>query len=195
MSSDVVRDYIAGNTFQGCRCSQNGIAQTVAPENLVHQCVVRQIIRCVSGHFNFLADDPALPIHLGFIEERMLQHVHQNIGSLTIIFCDGFHIVAGRLLAGKCVHLSADAVNITGNLPRGSLFCALEHHVFYKVRYARVFICFIHRTGVDPDADGNRLHRGHVFHDHPDSVIQCSRLYHSHSPCQIDCSAAEESAG
>ena len=141
---------------------------------------MRQIVRLIGNHLHFLKDDGTLLGHFMFVEHRVIQHVKNNLCAFLKVRADGLDIIAGRFFAGKGVDLSADAVDVLRNLPRTSLFGAFEHHMFDKMRYARILLRFITGAGFDPYAESRRLHIIYFFHDDANAAIQRSDINFTH---------------
>ena len=125
---------------------------------------MRQIIRLIGDHFHFLKDHRAFLGHFMFVKDGVVDHIEDDLRAFFDVGADGLDVIAGRLLAGERVHLSADFIHIFRDLSGVSLFGPLEHHMLDEVGYAGIFSGLVAGAGFDPNAESSRLHIIYFFH-------------------------------
>ena len=116
----VLGDLIAGDGVDRCggaedRPAERGVAEQLAGERLVHG-----VGGIVVVHGDLVEDHAALGLHLLRLDQRTGHHVGQDIDRQRQVVVEHPRVVAGVLLAGERVQLTADRVHGRGDLQRGT---------------------------------------------------------------------------
>ena len=127
---------------------------------LVHE-VEHIIFRCIEIATDFLDDNLALAIQLAFVEQRMAQHVGDDIDGKLGIFRQHARVIGGFLARGMRVHGAAVAFDIGGKGKGRTLARAFEHHMFDEMRNTIGGPRFVARTDANPGTDHRAFRLAH----------------------------------
>ena len=109
-------------------------AQRMVTEDRLGQDVVHLVLRLVLVHGDLLEHHLALGLEVRV--GRAQQHVAHHLERALEVLVEEVGVQDRRLLAGGCVHLRAEAVELLRDLLGGQLRRALEQHVLEEVRDA-----------------------------------------------------------
>ena len=166
------------NVLQGAGGAQNGAAQRLTGVDSSRQNLGHQILRRILVHTDLFHNDATLQIHVLGTEGRVQHHVAQQLGGLLHVGVQRTGVVAGVLLGGKGVHLTADGIEILCQVGSGAAFGALEHHVLDVVRDTGQIVGFVAAAIFHPDTQGAGAHVLQLFMQHPNAVVQNDFFYH-----------------
>ena len=120
-----------------------------------------QVVRGVLDHLDLLEDNALLATDFLLREGRIQQEVAQQIDGPREMLVEHLHVIAGVLLRGERVELSAYGVDLLrdglGRARRGPL----EEHVLHEVRDACPVRALVPGTPGQPRAEADGTHRGH----------------------------------
>ena len=167
ISADFFRIQIANGFF----CSKNGHAQTAFPPDTVLQAVVNQFLRRVVIHINFFCNDVPFLIHFFLRKSRMQKHITHNFHGLFHMLVQHTGMITSIFFCGIGVDLSAQSVHFLCNLPCGTVFCSLEHHVFNVMGNAVFLGTLVSRSVFHPNAKGNTADVADFLQHHLYSVF------------------------
>jgi hypothetical protein len=132
---DVVGERLAGRAVDGLLAADDVPAERLVTVEQVLVDTPDEVPRRVEVHVHLLDDHALLALDLLRVELRAAQHVDEHVERDVARVCSATHVVAGVLLAGECVELAPDGVDLAGDVPSGrALLGALEEHVLGEVR-------------------------------------------------------------
>ena len=102
------------------------------------------------------------------IEHQVAEHIHGD-GQVLI---EHLHAEADALLGGEGIHVAADGIDLAGDVFRGAMLGSLEDHVFDEMRDAIPLRVLVARSGLHPDANGDRTNVLHLLGNHGQPVGQ-----------------------
>ena len=157
--------------------AQDRLTQRVVLEEILGEDFMHQVVGIVLIHLDLFQDDATLAHDLVGVEDRMQDHVAQNIDRERQMLVQDLDVEADRLFAGKGVHVAADGIHLAGDIFGGAVGCPLEHHVLDKMRNAIYRRVLVTRAGLHPDPHRDRADVVHVFGQDGEPVGQNLALY------------------
>jgi len=158
--------------LHGLARAQNRQAEGVVFPETLREDFVDEVVGVVLIHFDFFEDDAAFFGDVGSIEDGMDDEIAKDIHGERKVFVQDFDVEADAFFCGEGIHVAADGVDLAGDIFGGAGFRALEHHVLDEVGNPVEFRTFVARTGLEPDADGDRANVGHLLGDDGQAVRQ-----------------------
>jgi hypothetical protein len=143
----------------------------ILPEALREQ-LVHQHVRIVLVDLDLFQNHAALALDVRQAQDRVQHQVGQHIQGDGHMVGQRLDVEADGLLAGEGVQVAADRVHLAGNVLRGAGACALEEHVFHKVRDAVGLRRLAPRAGLDPYAHGHGTQMFHALGQDDQAVRQ-----------------------
>jgi hypothetical protein len=140
--------------------------------------VVDVIVRGILALQDLLHDDGALAFDLFGIEARVHQNIGQDVLGERQVLGEDLGVVAGALLTGEGVEVTADAFELLGDLHRGTAFGAFEEEMLEVVRDPGLLARLVARAVLYPNADTDRLDVRHGLGDHADAVVESRTMDH-----------------
>ena len=138
-------------------------------------------LRGVEVDVHLLEDHALLLLDLRVVEARVEQHVRQHVERDVARLRAAAHVVAGQLLAGERVELTADRVDLCRDRPGGrAAFRALEEHVLGEVRDPLRLRRLVPRAGREHDETGHRSDLREGRGDDPHTVPERRLLEDRH---------------
>ncbi len=103
-------------------------------------------------------------------EQRIGDQVGEDLDRQRQMLVEHLQVIAGVFLRREGVDLSADRIDLLGDLLGVARRRALEEHVLDEVRDAGGFRGLVTRTARQPDADGDRADVRHPLGGETDTV-------------------------
>ena len=112
--------------------------------------VVYQFGRTVVITFNLIAYHFHLFIYLVLRIDAVENDIGKQVYGAWNVFFQYCSVVNGVFFIGKSIDIAANTLERVQYVPRPSVACTLERHVFAEVRQALLFLLFVPCTGIDP---------------------------------------------
>ena len=161
MAVDVVDQRRARQGADDLRRAQDGAPQRLPRIGGGLEMVEDDVVGGVGGLADFLKHHRALPDQFLAVEDRVLEHVGDEVERQRRVVVQDLGII-GRLLARRVgVELAADILDLLGDAEGGAPLGALEQHVLDEMRHAVDARGLVARADPDPAAERDRLHAGH----------------------------------
>ena len=157
--------------------AEYGPAQS-AGEAAADEPLRRHVLGRVLVHVYLLLYYALFVLHVPLVKAGVKEHGAERVRREGQVRVQHPGVKAGVVPRRVGVHLPADGVHALRQLSGGVLRGALEEHVLYEVRTARLRVFLIPRTGADPDAQGGRAHGVHMLANYPRAVGQNYPLVH-----------------
>ena len=136
-------------------------------EELVHEIVGR-----VLDHLDLFEDHFLLAADF-FLDKRRTHHdVRQQVDGERQMLVEHLDVVAGVLLRGERVELSADRIDRLRDIFGRPGVGPLEEHVLDEMRDPALGIGLVPRPTRQPHADRHRADLRHRLGDEPETVVQ-----------------------
>ncbi len=142
------------------------------------------VVGRVVGLADLLQDHGALALQLLRVEGGVLQDVREDIESKRQILLQHLGVISGALAGGVGVEVTADRLDLLGDIAGAAPFGALEGHVLEKMRGAVDRRRFVPCADIDPDAERYRIDRLDRVGGDPQPVRQ-SRNPGSHAAAPV----------
>src|SRR5581483_1665054 len=141
--------------------SKDRFAEGVILPEVLGEDLMYEVVWAVLVHFDFFQDHAAFARDVPRIEYRVKNQIGEHIESDGKMLVENFDVEANTLFGGEGVHVSADRVDLTGDVFGGARLGSFEDHVFNEMRDPVVLGVLVARSGFDPNADG---YGAYVFH-------------------------------
>ena len=140
--------------------------------------VMYVIVGRIFNKLDLFLDDPFFLFEFSFVECGMEKDVGEELDPSIDVFVEYLYI-EGRIFAGcKGIKVAAQAVDVYGDIMRGSLFGPLEEHVFEKMRDAVFVGWFVAGAYLDPYAKDEGTGAFHLLHYYGNAVIEIVLCIH-----------------
>ena len=141
----------------------------VFPE-ILGEDFVDQVVGIVLVHLDLFEDDAALAADVLGIEDRVQHQVAEHVHGDGQMLVQHLDVEADAFLGGEGIHVAADGIHLAGDLLRGAVLGALEHHVLDEVRDAVPLQVFVAGAGLDPYPDRGGANVLHLLGDEDQPV-------------------------
>jgi hypothetical protein len=152
--------------------ASDGTAQWMPAEHGLEEALARDIRRVVVGHREFLEDDAALVLELDRVDQARHEHVGKHVDRHREVLVAHLRVVAGVLLRGERIVLTADRIERHRDVERGTRGRALEQQVLEEVRRAERAGPLVTRADGHPVPDRGTASAGHVLGQDPHAARQ-----------------------
>ena len=147
-------------------------AHRMVTEHRGQEGIAQAVLGIVVAHGDLLEHDITFQFDVGGRAHTVEHDIgHQVDGHLQVVI-EHMRVVAGVLLGGERVQLTADRVHRLGDLDRCASRGGLEQQVLQEVGGAGHGGTLVAGTDVDPQADRGRTYRGHPLGDDPQAARQ-----------------------
>ena len=171
--------YILGDfSFKMTAQDAYGLRKRIACKEELVRLFRNEILRRILHHGDLLQHHAALLLQLAVVKARPQRKIADNIHRQGQILIDYLGVVAGAILAGKGVELTADLVHLLGDLPRAARLRAVEHHMLNEMGKAVFFRPLIHGAYPNPTPDGATPDMCQFFSHDAQAVGQCYVVKH-----------------
>ena len=156
--------------IQGRGAAQDGAAQGAALIDRHGQPVGAQVLRGILVHPDLLQNHAPLQFYILLGEAGMEQHIAQQVRGPVQVAVQAPGVVAGALFGGIGVDLTADGVDLPGQVSGGAPVSALKGEVFNKM--GRAVLCGALVAGDRPHekSEGGGAGPRNVFSQKPGSI-------------------------
>ncbi len=153
--------------------AENRTAERVAfPEGL-REDFVHEIVGRILDHLDFFDDDLLFALDVDLVKCRPQDDVRQNVDGKWQVLVEHLDVVAGVLLGGKRVELSADGIHRLRNLFGRAGRRALEQHVLDEMGDSTLFVGLVPGPAREPHAQADRTDMAHRFSHETNPVVEC----------------------
>ena len=170
-------DLIAAHRLDGLRRAEHAPPQRMGTPQGLQKDVVNDVVRLVFMHRDLLEHDLPLADHVLLTDERVLQHVGDELDGHPGVGVERAGVEAGELLRRERVQLAADLVerdrDVAGAPRRG----ALEQQVLEPVRDAGDLGRLVARAHADPHAQRHGTNFRHRLGEDPDAGVEVGPPY------------------
>ncbi len=133
-----------------------------------------QLLRVLRGmiaiHHDLLADDLALALDLRRREDRLEIHVAEHVAQLGQVRRGGLGVIAGVVLGGERVEVSAEPFHGFGDPLRAAPLRPFEKQMLEKVRDAALIRALVPPADACPDAEAHAAHVRHFHRGDPRAI-------------------------
>jgi hypothetical protein len=130
------------------------------------------ILGIVHFHLQLFEDDAFFLLDVLRVKQRIADQIGHHVEGFRHMLIQHLYVIADQFLGSECVQAAADGVHRAGNLFRGTVFGALEHHVLDEMRKAGFVQRLLARAGADPKAHRNTPDVRHPLGDDAHTVGQ-----------------------
>ena len=157
----------AGDSFGGAedRTSDGMILPEFSGE-----CFVDEVVGVVLVHLNFFQDDALLALKVGLREVGVKNEVGEDVEGLGGVLVQYLDVEADGLFAGEGVEITADGVDLAGDVLGGAAGGSFEDHVLDEVGEAVFFDWLVTGAGVDPGTHGYGAHMRHGLGEDEEAI-------------------------
>ena len=149
------------------RAADHRPAHRVVAEQRRQEHVRQRVLGVVVAHRDLLEDDVAFQLDVFGRAATVEHHIGHQVDGQRQIAVEHMRVVAGVLLGGERVELTADGIHRLRDLHGGASRRRLEQQMFQEVRGPGDRGAFVARSHSDPHPDRCGTHRGQVLGDHP----------------------------
>ena len=157
MVSQIGDHGVAAQSADDFRSSEYGPPHRLLGISTFLKVIEDDVVRRVVGLADLLQDHCALTLELLWIEGGVLQDVREDIESERHIFLQYLRVISGALAGGVGVEVTANRLDLFGDIAGAAPFGALEGHVLEKMRGAVDGRRFVPCADIDPDAERYRV--------------------------------------
>src|SRR4051812_33817587 len=180
----VAAPVVAGDRRAAHRPDRLDTAENRAPQRCVRpdgarERVVDRIARVVVVHGDLFEDHAALAVDVVRYEQRRRDHVADDVDGERHVDVQHPRVVAGVLLGGERVELTADRIELGRDRQRVASPRALEQQVLEIVRRAGQRDGLVARADADPDTEGDGSNSRHGLGQHAQPARQDRAADHS----------------
>ena len=150
--------------------AENRTAQRMPVPEALREELVHQVVGRVLDHLDLFEDHLLLALHVFRLESGMKHEIRQHVERRRQVLVEDLDVVAGVFLGSERVEVSAERVDLLGDVFRRTRGRALEEHVLDEVRDAAMLDRFVPRSSREPHAHTHRPHVVHRLGDKTDPV-------------------------
>ena len=144
---------------------QDRLPQWMVLPEVLGKDLMHQVIGVILVHLDLFHDHPALPRNIARVKHGVENQIAQNIQGRRHMLIEHFDVEADAFFGGESVHVSANGVDLPGNLFGRTALGALKNHVLDEMRDPIPLRIFVPRTGLQPYSDRGRADVLHLFRD------------------------------
>ncbi len=152
--------------------AQDRPAERVRGHDRAHERLVQQVLGVVVAHGDLFEYDLPFQVHIHGPAQPVEHHIADQIHRQRQILVHDMGVVAGLLLGGERVELTADRVHGLGDIEGRTGRGGLEQQVFQEMRGTGDGGPLVARADSHPDPHGRRADAGDVLGHHSQATRQ-----------------------
>ena len=171
-AAEIVAQRVAGEGLDRLLRAEDGPAERMPFPEMLREELVHEIVGRVLDHLDLFEDHLLLAADF-FLDKRRAHHdVRQQVDGERQVLVEHFDVVAGVLLRGERVELSADRVDRLRDVFGRPGVGAFEEHVLDEMRDAALRVRLVPRPARQPHADRHRADLRHRLGDEPETIVE-----------------------